>query len=515
MNRMFIFFLTTLLLVSLLGCSAQQEIHGCEKPCALCGLCMDGSCQEEACSEKCQGHHSCSQVCPDCGKCLNESCREGICAEKCPGHHVCNVLCPECGLCGNPGCAEKVCAEKCAGHKTAVGGFYTGDFITAEQCCIDTGTLVLDIDPGIWVPGHARDASMAVAEAIEAVSGLSFAGNGYSRSFPDGKIHAGFSRDLLYTGQDWFQGRENSEVGGAYASSITHAMLSPGDLYLSGGAAMIHELSHILSYRQTEWTCCQLLTEGFAEYTNYLSCLYLQEHYPQLGFYLADPRQSMLDMYIYDYRQLYAYPVEYWFENTFEQSGNANYPIGFRFMAYLRDVYGDYSSWILKMEELHNFQNKPDLTDVPAVEWQIEALKAAYGDDVLENFYPWLKAHERDFSMPNMEEHRDLTGLEQLNLYPWFTAIFSDTKLQWFAYEDLYINLEPAKAYLSLYKNLDISGLTLSVSAPTRMVVYDAEGNGTEILLKESMSAEGISFIHLPGKGKLDFLKLTGYEGCE
>ena len=503
-----------LLIMCLFGCGASSgsQEHSCAVPCAECGLCCNPGCQEPHCAEKCQGHHVCLEACPDCGLCLQESCRETVCREKCPGHHTCAAPCEECGLCRNDACPESLCSPKCAGHSTQVCDFYRSGYITAGQVCIEAGPLVLDIGPGIWVPGHAADAAAAVAAAMEQVSGLSFEGNGsYARSFPDGKVHASFSRDMLFTGE----GASTSELGSAWASAWGHAQLSPGDLFVSGQAALVHELGHVLSYRQTEWTFCQLLSEGFAEYTSYLTCIALQETDPQLGYYVGNPQQNLIDMYIYDYQELYAQDLEYWFENTFQYSGNANYPIGFRFMAYLQDTYGEYSSWILKMEELYNFQSCSNGFDVPSVQQQIDALKAAYGEDVLDNFYPWLKAHQQDFALPGDRDYRDLSSLDMVNLYPLCMYHGSPTAMERFSYQDLYINLEPAREYLQLYKGLDVSGLSLQVSAPVQLEVYDTLGNCTEITCQGSLPLEGVSCIRLPGAGRLEYLKIMGYEGCQ
>lgn len=511
----FIAAVLAVLLLTACGGGAAEEVHACSSVCGDCGLCTDSACSKAECAEKCAGHHVCGSVCPDCGGCLKEDCREAVCQRKCPGHHSCDRICPECGMCLDPVCTEAVCGEKCPGHNAACN-FYDSGFITAEAVSIDTGTLVLDIGPGIWVPGQTRDAAAAVVQTMESVSGLSFAGDGISANhFSDGKVHASFSRDMLYSGEDWYQGLDTSEVGSAWAGAWGHAELSPGDLFISGQAALVHELGHVLSYRQTEWTWCQLLSEGFAEYTSYLTACALEETDPRLGYYVGDPNQNLMDMMIFDYGQLYAHPLEYWFENTLEASANANYTIGFRFMAYLRDTYGDYSSWILKAEELYSFQTCSEGSDQISVQWQLEALKATYGEDVLDNFYPWLRANQKAFEPASQGRRRDLTEVDMLNLYPFCMANGSPAALENFTYRDLYINLESAKAYLRDYKGIDISGLELSVSAPAEMEVYDAEGNCTGTVCRGSMPAGDISCIRLTGSGALEYLKLTGYEGSE
>ena len=65
--------------------------HACETVCTTCGKCLDTSCTEGACANKCQGHtpaaHVCDSKCNDCGKCTDEACNESACASKCQGHN--------------------------------------------------------------------------------------------------------------------------------------------------------------------------------------------------------------------------------------------------------------------------------------------------------------------------------------------------------------------------------------------------------------------------------------------
>lgn len=115
--------------------------HECGHVCPDCGKCLDATCTDPVCAEKCPGHgtptpppdeHVCGHVCPEdgCGKCLDATCTDPVCADKCPGHgtptppppdeHVCGHVCPEdgCGKCLDATCTDPVCADKCAGHGT-------------------------------------------------------------------------------------------------------------------------------------------------------------------------------------------------------------------------------------------------------------------------------------------------------------------------------------------------------------------------------------------------------------
>ena len=102
------------------------DVHSCESVCPECGKCLDKTCTDDVCSEKCEGHvvtptHTCEHVCSECGKCLDKTCTESACANKCEGHvveppHSCEHVCSECGKCLDKTCTESACAEKCQGH---------------------------------------------------------------------------------------------------------------------------------------------------------------------------------------------------------------------------------------------------------------------------------------------------------------------------------------------------------------------------------------------------------------
>jgi len=346
-----------------------------------------------------------------------------------PTEHACDSICKLCGACTDAQCAETACSGKCPGvHREEVYQFPDGDYITDRAVSVDTGTLVFDIGKNVYVPGNLDGMAESLVIALEKVSGLDFDGAGYAQSaFSDGKVHVNVSRDLLYAGipeHSWYTGLQTSEQGSAYASSGTHVALSPGDLFVGNSYAIAHELGHMLMYRQSEWAHSQLLDEGFAEYTTYLVLKELEETVPETAVYLEQSTYTITNVEIYDYGKLYEQPLEYWFENSFEYSGNGNYAVGFRFMNYLHDVYGDYSKWICAFEEMYSFRQRNGYSDQSSVEQQIEVLKTAYGADVLDGFYPWLKENLARFDPAEFSTgYTDRTAVEKINLYPVFTRL--------------------------------------------------------------------------------------------
>jgi hypothetical protein len=271
---------------------------------------------------------------------------------------------------------------------------------------------------------------------------------------------------------------------------------------------MIHEPAHVLMFRQTEWSHCQMLNEVISTYTTYLVEKKLAESNHFTGFCIDSPQQSTDDIYIHVYKELYDQPLEYWFEITFEYSLNTNYAIGFRFMAYLHDVYGEYTSWITKFEELYSYRTYSNYSNESPVAQQIAVLKATYGDDVLDNFYPWLKEHQEMFEQPIFVT-RDLSNAACINLYPTFDSVVSRATIEHFRYHDLYINIETVRTYVEDYKHLDASELTLITSQPVTVQLHQADGSYLTKTGKE-FSLDGISYIKLVGSGSLDLLEVAG-----
>lgn len=428
--------------------------------------------------------------------------------------------CPEkcliCGLCTDEACGNPVSHERCPGHQEAPFSFPQGDYITTADISCDTGSIVFDIGQNIYVPGNLESVSEAPYSALESASNLNFDGNGYGREhFQDGRIHCLVSRDQLYVNEPWYTGSRNSEVGAAFADSYFHAAIAPGDLYIVQPSSIAHELAHVLMFRQSEWSHCQLLDEGFAEYTAYKALLELEKTKPEAAFYLGGSEESIYNMAIYDYSKLYEHPIEYWFENTFEYSGNENYTIGFRFMAYLESVYGDYSKWISEFEQAYCLRTNRDSSDADSVEHQLDALKTAYGDDVFDLFYPWLLDNEKQFNQPNYPLNIDLRCVDGINLYPTFCAGESVVRIQKLQYSDLYINLETVRKYLSEYKSIDPSELKLVTSEPVVIYLYQADGAYTAVKTNVPIPLEGISYIKLVGEGALESLLVTGFPGEE
>ncbi len=390
------------------------------------------------------------------------------------------------------------------------------DFITTGETVVDVGSAVCHIGENVYVPADFGNVTNLMMNIAEKVSGLRFDGDGYcAKKSMEKKPHIYITRENLYAGTDWYTGWDTSELGSAYAFS-SEAWIAPGDFLLGNSYTLIHELSHVLMWRQSKWYHETTLSEGFAEYTTYLTLLELEEKYPEAAVYFNKSINPVNNMDT-SYHELYKQPIEYWFDNYFEYAGNSNYTIGFRFMAYLHDVYGDYSSWILNFREQYPFEDRNQINDVSPVEYRIAVLKQTYGDDVLDNFYPWLKEHESDFEV-DYNKVIDRSGLQEMNLYPAYNAFEEKMVLEDILYKDLLIHLEPAKKYIGEYKGRDISKLVLECVQPLVVNLFHEDGSSTQITMgpeREPVSLDGVNSIQLVGEGTLYRLEFNGFHQCD
>ena len=198
---------------------------------------------------------------------------------------TCRYYCGLCDKCMDTSCTNSMCAEKCQGHTEEIKVFSDGDFITTEPISIDTGSAVIDIGANVYVRGDLAQRVEEIIAAIEKVSGLDFDGNGYGRDlYTDGKIHITANRD---------ENQLYAELSTAYAGRSSHAFVSPGDLLICGGYAIVHELAHVLMFRQQGWFHSQLMDEGFAEYTTYLALKELQAADPSYQVSLSPPTYTI------------------------------------------------------------------------------------------------------------------------------------------------------------------------------------------------------------------------------
>ncbi len=384
-------------------------------------------------------------------------------------------------------------------------------YITEKPTKLEVGPMVIKIAEGIYVPGNLEANLEKIINALETVSGL---------SYTDALLNQNpVSMQVSKVAPTPFDGMmSEGELGSAWASAGSDRTLeiSSGDLLLGNSYAMLHELSHTLFYSQGNQPYSDMLVEGFAEYNCYKAIKYLEQHDTNLAYAINDAETCQHDMSIFNPEKIYTQEPEYWLQNNFpmEYAANGHYALGFRFMAYLDNAYGDYSKWILHMNEI-GFDEIADPT-----KRHVEAFTRAYGENVLDGFYDWLKKNEDLFV--NAFEYGstyDLSAADSITLYPSFFFHSCDTLLadngSGVAYNNLFINLEECKNYLSSYKNRSADELELYVEfleGDEVIELFDIYGNSLgEQTDPYCIKLDDVSFVLLKGSGTVSAFEITGY----
>ena len=381
--------------------------------------------------------------------------------------------------------------------------FASNSYITNKATIIETEHFKFEIDENVFVPGYLEEYIEIIYDTLETVSGLSF----HNEVYNPGKI-------VIEVAKPYNEKFPESELGGAYAYSKGATIhICAGDLLLGNTYTITHELSHILQYSQSSWHYSQVYVEGFAEYTSHKAAKYLEDN-NIVAAYLVGPSYSHINnMEIHG--DLYSQTIEYWIENPKEASSisfNSAYAVGFRLMSYLDDVYGNYSNWIKYYETVNPYHKNKYVDQEVTLTNQLKAMKVTYGDNVLNNFYSWVKVNESKFARQDSSIY-DLSALEEVIIYPEFNAVGDTTTLSdyVFKYNNLLINIEEARNYLKYYKNRDVSNLKLKLQTSKQVALYN---ENKELILNEvddEFLLDGVSYIKLVGEGTLGAMYKKGF----
>ena len=375
-------------------------------------------------------------------------------------------------------------------------------YITAEDTVIHTNHFSLEVPKNVYVMDNFIEIVNIVSSAMENVSGMSFVGN------PNYYKYNGTRERVKVI----VVKPEGSECGPAYASGMIGSVISACDIV--DLFALIHENSHMLHFRQTGWNYCTWAAEGISTYTTYKTQCYILEHYPELSVLVGGPAHSIGNYMIEDYSKLYEHSMEYWMENTFEYSGNNNYSIGFRFAWFLDEVYGDYTKWIYTYEEYNPHHSSGADGEWLATEEQIKAFKMAYGENIFDEFYAWLKQNEHKFER---YYSLNLSDVKQIDLYPAFMAEERFELPMTIQYRDLCIDLSGGIYYLTEYQNKDISALKLDivVEDTAELLLYDADGGfirTEKVTGGATIDLSGVYYVKFVGEGTVYRFRIIDFK---
>lgn len=366
-------------------------------------------------------------------------------------------------------------------------------YITGEQTELTSAHFQARIAAGVYVPGDLMDRLERIYNALETVSGVRFEDGAYYQKIEvvcraeetsaDGKFYNPF----------------------AYQNEIH---LYPLDLVDNSEYTIVHELGHTLNYfyhaHTQDWQS-KLLSEGFATYTAYKAIKWLEENDPALAYTTSSSKDVLYDVDLEDEETLYTQPLTYWLETPYPYSGNPGYSEGMRFMAYLDQAYGNYTAWMQALDQTAGGTR---------VEREVRALKASYGEGVLDGFYPWLAENRTQFYPRNMRAAGDLRGAERVTLYPSLSLVENVARLapRPMYYTDLQVDLSQAMVYLRDYKGKDVSAAQLQLACSTSADVFDAAGNLlATIERKGTLPMADVAYVQLKGSGTVNQLEITGW----
>ena len=376
----------------------------------------------------------------------------------------------------------------------------TNGYITSATTTIKTKHLIFEIDSNVYVMDNFVEIVDLVTDIMQDVSGMKFAGISPYCTDTGTATHAKVT----------VVKPEGSECGPAEAYYYGGSVISACDIV--DFFALIHENSHVLHFRQSAWAYGTVLMESISTYTTYKTSCVIYENYPELSLIVGTPSASLGNYYCGDYSMFYEYSIEEWMDNSLGHDSWNRYIVGFHFARYLDEVYGDYTKWIYTYEAYNHF-NPFESNMVPAEE-QVKALKMAYGDDVLDGFYPWIRANEERL---HEFEITDMSAVDELDLYPTFMAWEDYSTERSVKYSKLCIDLSGGMYYLNEYQDRDISALKadISVEGSANIYLYGADGSfirAERVSEIAELDLSGVYYIIIGGEGMLRSFNITGFE---
>ena len=399
----------------------------------------------------------------------------------------------------------------CPFFKETAPGFATG-YTTTKVTYIETQYAIFQIQPNIYVVGDLAKKTDDLCRAMESFSGLSF-----NTEIANGKkILISVNRS---SGPSAYPDSEMSggmATGGAVSNSRGdigngHISLDSLSLFLGKEGAFIHELFHVLRFRQSNNTFNTLLEEGFAAYMTLGLQLELEKQNKALAYYCNSSSQGYMNIGSME-RSIYNCTISEWFSKTAEAfQGNDAYTYGYCFLSYLKSAYGNPTAWITYLDDAG--KDRPDINAPLSVDQTKQVFQEVYGANCLDNFYGWLRNNEKNLLKPGGTVY-DITDMEPISIYPHFTWLNCEsTELAPFKvkYKNLCVDVEELRNYLTNYKNRNADNLNLALSHNATIQLFDQSGMLVGQEQGKTASLAGVSYFRLVGQGELDFLEIYGY----
>lgn len=145
----------------------------------------------------------------------------------------------------------------------------------------------------------------------------------------------------------------------------------------------------------------------------------------------------------------------------------------------------------------------------------MNAFYEAYGENVFNDFYEWLKENESIFDTVVLEWDVlwDYSNIDRINFYPSFYYGWTQFTLKTLAdiKQEIYIGIDAGKYYLETYKGKNIDELYLKVSGVKTVYLYNSQGELIETISNpETVSLKDVSIIKLDA-GLVKQFEIVGY----
>lgn len=347
----------------------------------------------------------------------------------------------------------------------------------------------------------------ALYDAVETVTGLTFQPRVSKADMSEMPVWVAL-KNMFIQG-----GHEDCDMGsdGVFPQD-RNVIISQGSALLGKSSDPIAGLATVLQTDNAYNRFNAVYSSGFPVYTAYKVQKYLEEHDPELAMVSRDSTDIWMNYYFHNGSDvLYSQPMTYWIENGFPyEYANGSASVGFFFMMYLDEEYGDYCGWIPAYAQ--NYPCRYGNTTMN-VDQQIQVMKDVYGESVLDDFYPWLKEKLRTSGGYGA----DYSWRKQYVYYPLFANYGYDPLLFSGKYDDMCISLAEYRNYMTEFKGYGLEELTLVNDRNVTVALYDRDGRFI-MATKGNRTAQGeyricmenVYYVQFVGKGTVcSELRLT------
>lgn len=330
-------------------------------------------------------------------------------------------------------------------------------------------SIFYSFDRPVYVVDGYVEKIQALYDAVETVTGLSF------RQRPS-KMDMEEQLVWITLKNSFMEGaHEDADIGsdGAFPED-RNVNISQGSALLGHTDDLIAGLASVLQVDQAYNRLNSIYSAGFSSYTAYKVQKYLEENDPQLAMVSRDSTESWMNYYINGgLDALRQNPMDHWIRNSDSLweiiIGNGTTSVGFFYMMYLDEVYGDYCLWIPAYAENYRCVY---LNQTQYIDDQIQVMRDVYGEEVFEGFYPWLE----EKLQTNNAYDRDYSWRKNYVYYPCFAGYGYEPGMFDGKYEDMCVSLAEYRNYMTEFKGYSLDTLTLVNDRAVTVALYDQNG---------------------------------------